>query len=127
MASAAPSPRWDGPLELLPAATLTQMADDADPFVRREAVEELGRRGAIEELARLLGHPRADVRSQVPAALMAASQRAHDRIPLLAEGLQSPDEATRQATAEALLILVRARGPYRGVERVTAGSATQVR
>ncbi|MBL9122275.1 MAG: HEAT repeat domain-containing protein [Planctomycetaceae bacterium] len=112
--------RYDprGPLETLPAGVLLQFAGEDDAEIRQRMIAELGRRGAIPELVELLGSAHADVRAQVPQALLLASQTAHDQIPLLVAALESADEAKRTAAAEALLLLVRAHGPYRGAAAV---------
>ena len=113
--------RYDahGPLDTLPASVLSKFADDADPEIRRRVIDELGRRGSISELVQLLGHPQEDVRSRVPQALLLASEAAHDQIPLLVAALESTDGAGREAAAEALLLLVRTHGPYRGGETLS--------
>ncbi len=116
-----------GPLDTLPAGVLCAFADEADPDVRRRVVEELGRRGAIPELVQLLRHPQADVRERIPQALMLASQAAHDQIPLLVAALESSDDTSRQAAAEALLVLVRAHGPYRGPGSLAKRAAAETR
>jgi hypothetical protein len=116
VAPVAEEQRYDpqGPLDTLPASALCKFADDENPEIRCKVIDELGRRGAIVELVQLLRHPRADVREHIPQALLLSSQAAHDQIPLLVAALESADETSRQSTAEALLVLVRAHGPYRG-------------
>lgn len=109
-------PAW----ETAPASELVRWANDPRFEVRRRAVAELGRRGALGELHHLRAHPRADVRAAVPLAFLAWGPAAHQHIPWLAEGLASPDEAVRQNTMTALARLAASHGPYRPADRAPA-------
>lgn len=76
------------------------------------ALLELGRRGALTELAMLREHESAAVRALVPIAFLEMGARAHDQIPWLAEGLASPDQSVRQSTMTALRTLARRHGAF---------------
>lgn len=95
------------------APALLKLAADQGDGTWRPALLELGRRGALTELAALREHRAAEVRALVPIAYLEMGPAAHAHIPWLAEGLTSSDDAVRAATRTALVQLARSHGAYR--------------
>jgi hypothetical protein len=93
-------------------AEVIRRTHTSSPPERRDAVYELGRRGALDELERLAVHEHLDVRAEAPLAMLLAGKAAHARVPHLAERLSSPDVEVRRNASIALRRLVAQFGVY---------------
>lgn len=99
-------------LQTRPSPLLFKLAHEQVEGAWREAMLELGRRGALRELASLRSHAALEIRALVPLAFLEMGAAAHEQIPWLAEGLTSPDEPVRNATMTVLRTLVRRHGVF---------------